>query len=108
MARQLRAEQTRATIITAAADLFDRHGYGSTSVSDILENVQVTKVSRYFPFAAKEDLAHAIMELQSRPLREVAGELDCQGVSALDTLMRITFSMARLSVEGPMPRAGLR
>lgn len=108
MARQLRAEQTRATIITAAADLFDRHGYESTSLSDIVEHAQVTKGALYFHFAAKEDLAHAIMELQSRALREVAGELDAQGYSSLETLIRITFGMARLSVEGPIPRAGLR
>ncbi|MFI6560005.1 ScbR family autoregulator-binding transcription factor [Streptomyces sp. NPDC050534] len=108
MARQLRAEQTRATIITAAADLFDRHGYESTSLSDIVEHAQVTKGALYFHFAAKEDLAHAIMELQSRALREVEGDLDAQGYSSLETLMRITFGMARLSVEGPIPRAGLR
>ncbi|MFF4500807.1 ScbR family autoregulator-binding transcription factor [Streptomyces sp. NPDC001401] len=108
MARQLRAEQTRATIITAAADLFDRHGYESTSLSDIVEHAQVTKGALYFHFAAKEDLAHAIMELQSKASREVANDLDGRGYSSLETLMRITFGIARLSVEGPIPRAGLR
>ncbi|WP_405868232.1 MULTISPECIES: ScbR family autoregulator-binding transcription factor [unclassified Streptomyces] len=108
MARQLRAEQTRATIITAAADLFDRRGYESTSLSDIVEHAQVTKGALYFHFAAKEDLAHAIMELQSRALREVTKDLDGRSYSSLETLMRITFAIARLSVEGPIPRAGLR
>ncbi|CAM5687686.1 hypothetical protein SCALM49S_09773 [Streptomyces californicus] len=66
MARQLRAEQTRSTIITAAADLFDRRGYESTSLSDIVEHVQVTKGALYFHFAAKEAWpAPAILELQS-------------------------------------------
>ncbi|MGW2717349.1 ScbR family autoregulator-binding transcription factor [Streptomyces sp. NPDC001492] len=108
MARQLRAEQTRATIITAAADLFDRRGYESTSLSDIVEHAQVTKGALYFHFAAKEDLAHAIMELQSKASHEVAKGLDAKGYSSLETLMRITFGIARLSVEGPIPRAGLR
>ncbi|MFF4252513.1 ScbR family autoregulator-binding transcription factor [Streptomyces sp. NPDC001663] len=108
MARQLRAEQTRATIITAAADLFDRRGYESTSLSDIVEHAQVTKGALYFHFAAKEDLAHAIMELQSKASREVTTELDGRGYTSLETLMRITFGIARLSVEGPIPRAGLR
>ncbi|MCX4884368.1 MULTISPECIES: ScbR family autoregulator-binding transcription factor [unclassified Streptomyces] len=108
MARQLRAEQTRATIITAAADLFDRHGYESTSLSDIVEHAQVTKGALYFHFAAKEDLAHAIMELQSRAWHEVTKELDGRGYSSLESLIRITFGIARLSVEGPIPRAGLR
>ncbi|ANS68765.1 transcriptional regulator [Streptomyces lincolnensis] len=108
MPRQLRAEQTRATIITAAADLFDRHGYESTSLSDIVEHAQVTKGALYFHFAAKEDLAHAIMELQSRASRRLASDADARGHSSLEALVRITFGMARLSVEDPIPRAGLR
>ncbi|WP_328874515.1 TetR/AcrR family transcriptional regulator [Streptomyces sp. NBC_00287] len=108
MARQLRAEQTRATIITAAADLFDRRGYESTSLSDIVEHAQVTKGALYFHFAAKEDLARAIMELQSQASRQIAGEMDARGYSSLEALMRTTFGVTRLSVEGPIPRAGLR
>ncbi|MER5600879.1 ScbR family autoregulator-binding transcription factor [Streptomyces sp. NPDC002265] len=108
MARQLRAEQTRATIITAAADLFDRRGYESTSLSDIVEHAQVTKGALYFHFAAKEDLAHAILELQSQASRQVAGQIDGRGYPSLEALMRITFGMVRLSVEGPITRAGLR
>ncbi|GAA2426164.1 ScbR family autoregulator-binding transcription factor [Streptomyces glaucus] len=108
MARQLRAEQTRATIITAAADLFDRHGYESTSLSDIVEHAHVTKGALYFHFAAKEDLAHAIMELQSRASRQLARETEGRGLASLEALMRITFGLARLSVEGPILRAGLR
>jgi AcrR family transcriptional regulator len=108
MPRQLRAEQTRSTIITAAADLFDRHGYESTSLSDIVEHAQVTKGALYFHFAAKEDLAHAIMELQSRASRRLASDADGRGYTSLESLMRITFGIARLSVEDPIPRAGLR
>ncbi|WSQ12529.1 TetR/AcrR family transcriptional regulator [Streptomyces sp. NBC_01231] len=108
MPRQLRAEQTRSTIITAAADLFDRHGYEATSLSDIVEHAQVTKGALYFHFAAKEDLAHAIMELQSRASRRLASDADGRGYTSLESLMRITFGIARLSVEDPIPRAGLR
>ncbi|KFG73095.1 ScbR family autoregulator-binding transcription factor [Streptomyces mutabilis] len=108
MARQLRAEQTRATILGAAADLFDRHGYESTSLSEIVAHAGVTKGALYFHFAAKEDLAHAIMELQSRTSRRLATELDDRGYTSLESLMRLTFGMARLCEEGPVLRAGLR
>ncbi|MET8942608.1 ScbR family autoregulator-binding transcription factor [Streptomyces sp. NPDC004542] len=108
MARQLRAEQTRTTIITAAADLFDRHGYESTSLSDIVEHAQVTKGALYFHFAAKEDLARAVMELQARASRQVAQEVESRGCSSLEFLIRLTFGIARLAVEDPIPRAGLR
>src|ERR1044072_9138556 len=84
MPRQLRAEQTRSTIITAAADLFDQHGYESTSLSDIVEHAQVTKGALYFHFAAKEDLAHAIMEIQSRTSRQVAGDVDARGDTSME------------------------
>ncbi|MEU3981062.1 ScbR family autoregulator-binding transcription factor [Streptomyces sp. NPDC026672] len=108
MARQLRAEQTRATIITAAADLIDRQGYESTSLSEIVEHARVTKGALYFHFAAKEDLAHAIMELQAHAARQLVSDVDSRGCSSLEALMRTTFGIARLAVEGPIPRAGLR
>lgn len=108
MPRQLRAEQTRATIITAAADLFDRQGYERTSLSDIVEHARVTKGALYFHFAAKEDLAQAIMELQSQASQRAAGAVDRQGCSSLEALIRVTFALTRLAVEGPVARAGLR
>ncbi|MEU0004453.1 ScbR family autoregulator-binding transcription factor [Streptomyces sp. NPDC006314] len=108
MARQLRAEQTRATIITAAADLFDQHGYESTSLSDIVAYAKVTKGALYFHFAAKEDLAHAILELQAKAAQQLVAEVESRGYSSLESLMRTTFGIARLAVEDPVPRAGLR
>ncbi|EST34598.1 ScbR family autoregulator-binding transcription factor [Streptomyces roseochromogenus] len=108
MARQLRAEQTRATIITAAADLFDRHGYESTSLSDIVAHAKVTKGALYFHFAAKEDLAQAILELNARAGKQLVAEVESRGYSSLEALMRTTFGVARLAVEDPVPRAALR
>ncbi|MFE9171276.1 ScbR family autoregulator-binding transcription factor [Streptomyces kebangsaanensis] len=108
MPRQLRAEQTRATIITAAADLFDQKGYERTSLSDIVAHANVTKGALYFHFAAKEDLAQAIMELQSRAAHRVTSDVDGRGCSSLEALIRITYALTRLAVEGPITRAGLR
>ncbi|OIK06196.1 ScbR family autoregulator-binding transcription factor [Streptomyces monashensis] len=108
MARQLRAEQTRATIITAAADLFDRQGYDSTSLSDIVAHAKVTKGALYFHFAAKDDLAQAIQELNAEAARRLVTEVESRGYSSLEALMRATFGIARLAVEDPVPRAALR
>ncbi|MBT3166074.1 TetR/AcrR family transcriptional regulator [Streptomyces sp. Vc74B-19] len=108
MARQVRAEKTRATIITAAADLFDRQGYESTSLSDIVEHARVTKGALYFHFAAKEDLAHAVLELQSTTCRRLARDTASRGRTSLEALMRLTFCVARMSAEDPVLRAGLR
>ncbi|MEV5546245.1 ScbR family autoregulator-binding transcription factor [Streptomyces sp. NPDC052309] len=108
MARQLRAEQTRATILTAAADLFDRHGYEATSLGDIVQHAHITRGALYFHFAAKHDLAQAILELQSSTSRRLAAELDDRGYSSLESLIRLTFAFARVSVKSPVLRAGLR
>ncbi|MBJ6643120.1 TetR family transcriptional regulator [Streptomyces sp. BSE7F] len=108
MARQVRAEKTRATIITAAADLFDRQGYEATSLSDIVEHARVTKGALYFHFAAKEDLAHAILELQSATCHRLARDTGARGRTSLEALMRLTFCLARMSAEDPVLRAGLR
>jgi AcrR family transcriptional regulator len=108
MPRQLRAEQTRATIIEAAADLFDQKGYERTSLSDIVAHANVTKGALYFHFAAKEDLAQAIMELQSRAARQVTSDVDGRGCSSLEALIRITYALTRLAAEGPITRAALR
>ncbi|WP_225830579.1 ScbR family autoregulator-binding transcription factor [Streptomyces sp. NK08204] len=108
MARQLRAEQTRATIITAAADLFDRHGYESTSLSDIVDHAKITKGALYFHFAAKEDLARAILELHAQAGLRVVADVEGRCCSSLEALMRTTFGIARLAVDDPVLRAGLR
>lgn len=108
MPRQLRAEQTRATIIKAAAELFDQKGYERTSLSDIVAHANVTKGALYFHFAAKEDLAQAILELQSRAAHQVTSDVDERGCSSLEALIRITYALTRLAVEGPITRAGLR
>src|SRR3954454_24421904 len=98
MARQLRAEQTRAAIITAAADLFDRHGYESTSLSDIVAHAKVTKGALYFHFAAKEDLARAILQLNATAAKTLVAEIEGRGCSSLEALIRTTFGIARLAV----------
>ncbi|MFI5614928.1 ScbR family autoregulator-binding transcription factor [Amycolatopsis sp. NPDC051903] len=78
MARQERAEQTRRTILTAAASRFDAVGFLGASLSDILAEAGVTKGALYFHFKSKEDLADALMQeqfgvLDSSPLLENPG-----------------------------------
>lgn len=46
-ARRRQAEQTRLTIVNAAADTFDEHGYAGTKISDIAERADVSVESVY-------------------------------------------------------------
>lgn len=64
MARQERAERTRAAIIDAAAAMFDEYGFNGASLSDILTQAGVTKGALYFHFSSKEELAHALVTEQ--------------------------------------------
>ncbi len=54
--RERKKVQTRETIRAVALELFDRHGFASTTIAEIAEaaNVSPRTVSSYFP--AKEDL----------------------------------------------------
>jgi len=108
MARQLRAEQTRATIVKAAAELFDEYGYESASLRDIVARANVTKGAVYFHFATKEDLAHAVMDLQHDAFSRSMVDVDRQGYSSLEILIRATFEMAQQIGRCPIARASLR
>jgi AcrR family transcriptional regulator len=107
MSRQARAELTRSTIIKAAADLFDRYGYGATSLADIIAHAQVTKGSLYFHFSSKEDLAHAVVQEQHAIWTEHARSFT-DGEPALEALIRMSFSLSAQLVEHPLVRGGIR
>ncbi len=58
--RQGRAEQTRRTLIQAAAGEFDRHGYSGAALSRISKAAGVTLGALTFHFPTKNDLADAV------------------------------------------------
>lgn len=107
MARQARAEITRATIIKAAADLFDRYGYGSTSLADIIAHAGVTKGSLYFHFASKEDLAHAVIQEQHKAWTEFAASFSKE-TPALEVLVSMSFMLVEQLIEHSLIRGGIR
>jgi AcrR family transcriptional regulator len=107
MARQARAEVTRASIIKAAADLFDRYGYGATSLADIIAHAGVTKGSLYFHFSSKDELAQAVVHEQHAIWTEKARSVVDSG-PALESLIRTTFTLADQLVEHPLVRGGIR
>ncbi|WP_409298999.1 TetR/AcrR family transcriptional regulator [Peribacillus sp. SCS-26] len=47
-------------ITAAAIELFDRKGFGSTSIQDIVEALGVTKGTFYYYFSSKEELLRGI------------------------------------------------
>ena len=60
--REEQRAQTRADLLTAAADVFARNGYHGTSVDMVAEAAGYTKGAVYSNFASKEDLFLALLE----------------------------------------------
>ncbi|WP_329494833.1 ScbR family autoregulator-binding transcription factor [Kitasatospora herbaricolor] len=108
MAKQLRAEQTRTTIIEAAAQMFDRQGFGSTSLSDIVARGGITKGALYFHFASKEALARAVIARQHQLSVNAAERLLARGLPGLETVLRTPFLLAEQVLTDPVARAGVR
>lgn len=62
--KQERAKATRATVLLAAARVFESRGFAAATISDILEEAGVTKGALYFHFDSKESLAREIVSSQ--------------------------------------------
>jgi len=56
-----KGERTKGKITRAAAALFRRQGFASTSVNDVLQAAGVKKGSLYFHFPGKDDLALEVL-----------------------------------------------
>jgi TetR/AcrR family transcriptional repressor of nem operon len=57
-----KGEETKEKILEAAAKLFQRKGFGATSINDLLEATGIKKGSLYFHFPGKDALGLAFLE----------------------------------------------
>ncbi|MFD7259975.1 ScbR family autoregulator-binding transcription factor [Streptomyces sp. NPDC059874] len=102
MAEQVRAVRTRQAILSAAAKVFEDHGYQAATISQILTEAGVTKGALYFHFQSKEDLAQGVLAEQDHRLVPAAQASKIQQI--LDGVMMHAY---RLQTD-PMVRAGVR
>ncbi|MCR9141057.1 MAG: TetR/AcrR family transcriptional regulator [bacterium] len=82
-----KAERTRAAIIEQTAPLFNRRGYAGTSLSDLTEEIQLTKGAIYGNFTDKQELA---LEALKFNISHIAGEIRTRQAAAnshIDRLM---------------------
>lgn len=110
MSRGERAARTREAILDAAAEVFDRNGYPGAGLAEILDTAGVTKGALYFHFASKEELARAIIDEQFA-LGAPAGAAPVGAEPAgppLQSLIDLTFTMARSLVDNVRVRAAVR
>ncbi|ASQ98583.1 MULTISPECIES: ScbR family autoregulator-binding transcription factor [Streptomyces] len=105
---QERAEQTRRSLLEAAAFLFNERGYAGTSISDITSRSGHTSGAIYFHYTSKERLALAVVEEHFAtwpPLIERYTALDAP---PLEQLVRLSFAVARAFRDDLLVRAGAR
>jgi AcrR family transcriptional regulator len=89
--QEARREQTRQSILDAAAELFERRGYDGTSVDEIVDRADVAKGTffRYFP--TKLDVLVAVSRQAAsgdgdKLMAEIRAAKD--GLQAIETIMR--------------------
>lgn len=100
--KQERAIRTRQTIISAAAEVFDEHGYNGASMREIMKRARVTLGAVYFHFPSKEALAQAVMNAQPQTIMP---QLSSRG---LQRLVDITLLWSHQLQVDPILRAGVR
>ncbi|MGW1892746.1 ScbR family autoregulator-binding transcription factor [Streptomyces sp. NPDC002004] len=101
MPKQDRAIRTRQTILEAAAQVFEEHGYQAATITQILRVAGVTKGALYFHFQSKEELAQGVLAAQDRSLqgpRRPCRMQELVDVIALHTYQLETSPMVRASV----------
>ncbi|WP_346009685.1 ScbR family autoregulator-binding transcription factor [Streptomyces sp. SID1328] len=100
--QQERAVKMRASIVRAAAEEFDQHGYAATSTANIVRRAGCTMGALYFHFPAKEHLARAVMAEQAADLPAVPGPV------GLQRLINLTLVLARELQGNVTFRAGVQ
>lgn len=106
--QQERSQARRVVILEAAANAFDRVGYGTASLSEIARQAEVGQGLIYFYFRTKQALALAVIEEQnSRTFAAMKKEAD-GATSPMAALIRASRSIADLLLVDPIVRAGIR
>ena len=100
------AAKTRADIVAAALDCFDRHGIASATLDQIAGKAAVTKGAIYHHFSGKTAIVRAIREQVSLPLLDEA-DTTLLSASRLPALERVARFMERM-VDGLEGDAQLR
>jgi len=105
---QERAEQTRRSLLEAAASLFDERGYAGTSISDITARSGHTSGAIYFHYTSKERLALAVVQEHFATWPPLIDRHSGPHVPALEQLVRLSFAVARAFRDDIVVRAGAR
>ncbi|MFF7452239.1 MULTISPECIES: ScbR family autoregulator-binding transcription factor [unclassified Streptomyces] len=105
MARQERAIRTRLAIVTAAASVFDEHGYERATIGEILARAGVTKGALYFHFPSKAALAEGVLSQQFSVISVEPSP--CKLQVFVDTGLTVAYRMRRDPLVSAVARLSL-
>jgi AcrR family transcriptional regulator len=85
----IKPSAARVRVITAALELFARHGVGGTSLQMIADEIGVTKAAVYHQYKTKDEIVLAVAESELARLEEVvaAAENESSPKRARDSLI---------------------
>ncbi|MER6447926.1 ScbR family autoregulator-binding transcription factor [Streptomyces venezuelae] len=105
---QERAARTRERLVRAAAEAFDEHGLGASTMQAVSRSAGVSKGALYFHFPSKEHLADAVRGACGDRFTASASRLTAAGASPIQVLMRLPGLTVEWLGEDVIVRVGLR
>ncbi|KJK44153.1 hypothetical protein UK23_30440 [Lentzea aerocolonigenes] len=93
--KRQRSTHTRAKLLRAAAEVFDRDGFNGSSLSAVCARADVSKGALYCHFRSKEALGVAIIEEQSLLWHRLRDEQLAVEESPMQALIAMSFEFAR-------------
>ncbi|MGW4214182.1 ScbR family autoregulator-binding transcription factor [Lentzea sp. NPDC004789] len=90
-----RSTRTRAKLLRAAAEVFDRDGFAGSSLTAVCARADVSKGALYCHFRSKEALGVAIIEEQSLLWHRLRDEQLAVETSPMQALIAMSFEFVR-------------
>ncbi len=91
--RERTRQQHREEIISAATELFARHGYDGTSMQMIADQAEISVGKLYLHFEGKEDMYQSVVEFHAGKVRERANDAVDPSMSPIDKIRARTSAV---------------
>lgn len=105
---QQRARETRASVLLAAARVFDAYGYAGASIDQIAQEGGLTKGALYFHFESKADLALAVVDANYEVWQRLQEEEAARGLPPLEHIGALLREVAVCFRDEVIIRGGMR
>ncbi|SMO74271.1 TetR/AcrR family transcriptional regulator [Melghirimyces algeriensis] len=98
-----KGERTRSRIIQKSSGLFNRHGYLSSSISDVMKETGLEKGGIYRHFANKEELVLQAFEYSTQVMNKHFQEVLARECTSIEKLEAVIQILKGLVEDHPIP-----